>query len=871
MNLISSTSAMAFVVYMFFGIYVFKLNKKAYLNKLFLVFCLCFAIWSFGDIYLYAIDYVFPKWILTKLAAIGWCTYYGVALHIALVLSGKLKFIKNKKHVVILYIPSILMLLANIFIFRYGIKNSAYSYYIYSWFAFVISTSYIATCFVIIYLWGRKTKIDKEKKQAKVILRSGLFCYLLGMLFEELSPILNTGTAPVGQILGIIWVSGIYYAIANYKFMEISSYAAEQIVSKIKDIIILLDTNMNIIYGNQQIINVLGYTEEELAGRRYSYIFKYGFELTGEKCETICITKDGLDVPVEVMATPVFDNDNDFIGTLLIINDISEAKKLNREIVQVRQAEASLKNLLNSSKQGFLTIGEDLKINKEYSIVCRTIFKEKLIDRYLPEVLYAEEKQERTFFIKIVKAIFDEIDFSKVSAYFSLLPSCVVINKRYVNLEYKMLGKEKDDKKLMVILTDVTTEINLKKQIEESLLKNETCFNLLIQNSRDAIFVHRDGKLIFANESVAKLLGFINPEDFSGKSIFDLSPVDVRSFISEKFNKVYEEKINLMSFNGKVLKSDGKVIDVENTSTYFIYNGKPTILSILRDITPEKQIEKLQKDVEKNIKLLNETRELNKLITEFFSNISHELKTPLNVIFAGVQTLNLYNNNFEGNVQKRSKYLCMMKQNCYRLIKLINNLIDVTKIDSGFVRLNLQNNDIVNVIEEVSLSVVPYLESKGISLIFDTDVEEKIMACDADKIERIILNLISNSMKFTNPGGEICVNFMDFNDKISFSVKDTGVGIPEDKLNIIFDRFGQVDKTLRRNREGSGLGLSLVKSFVEMHGGNIQVKSKLGEGSEFIVELPVSSLEECARDESTYEIDSERINIEFSDVYLGSK
>lgn len=166
------------------------------------------------------------------------------------------------------------------------------------------------------------------------------------------------------------------------------------------------------------------------------------------------------------------------------------------------------------------------------------------------------------------------------------------------------------------------------------------------------------------------------------------------------------------------------------------------------------------------------------------------------------------------------------------------------------------------------MSVVSYVESKGINLIFDTDVEEKIMNFDADKIERIILNLLSNSIKFTNPEGSIYVNMMDMDDSISISIKDTGVGIPDDKLQMIFERFGQVDKTLRRNSEGTGIGLCLVKSFVEMHGGSIQVKSKVGEGSEFIIKLPDVITEEKHNEESsTYETNIERINIEFSDIY----
>ncbi|AWI03842.1 PAS domain-containing sensor histidine kinase [Clostridium drakei] len=440
----------------------------------------------------------------------------------------------------------------------------------------------------------------------------------------------------------------------------------------------------------------------------------------------------------------------------------------------------------------------------------------------------------------------------------------------YVKIERENLKQK--DMQLKTLNSKLSKQEKHRKYVEKMLLNNEACYNLLIENSRDAIFVHRDDKVIFTNESAVKLVGFTRTEDLNEKSIFDFITDDEKNNVKNKFKQIYDKEITRLVFEEKVMKSNGDIIIVKNTSTYFIYEGKQTILSILSDITSEKQVEKLEKDVEENIKLLNETREFNKMITEFFSNISHELKTPLNVIFSAVQVLNLYINKNEGeNIEKQHKYLKVVKQNCYRLLKLINNLLDITRVDSGFLKLHAGRYNIVSVVEDITLSVVSYVESKGINLIFDTDVEEKVMNFDADKIERIILNLLSNSIKFTNSGGKIYVNMNDLGNSIIISVKDTGVGIPEDKLKMIFERFGQVDKTLRRNSEGTGIGLCLVKSFVEMHGGTIEVKSKLGEGSEFIIRLPeIITEQEPSEENSIYETNIERINIEFSDIYSQS-
>jgi PAS domain S-box-containing protein len=437
---------------------------------------------------------------------------------------------------------------------------------------------------------------------------------------------------------------------------------------------------------------------------------------------------------------------------------------------------------------------------------------------------------------------------------------------RYVEFQRENINKK--DKQLQLLNIKLTEQAFKRKYIENMILKNEACYNLLINNSNDAIFVHRSSKLIFSNESAARLVG-LQAEELVNKSLLDFVSDDENEDTKNKYNDIYEDEASTISFEQKIVRIDGNLVTVQNTSTAFIYEGKPTILTIFHDITSEKQVEKLQKDVEKNIELLNETREVNKFITEFFSNISHELKTPLNIIFSSVQLLDLYNENSgEKFIKNKDKYLSIMKQNCYRLMRLINNLLDITRLDSGFLRPHMKNYNIVSVVEDITLSVASFAESKSINIIFDTDCEDKIMAFDPDKIERIILNLLSNAVKFTNHGGKIIVNMIDEGDYMVISVKDTGIGIPKDKLQLVFERFKQVDRTFTRNHEGSGIGLSLVKSFVEMHEGIICVNSELGVGSEFIIRLPAKTLKENYVEEK-YVDDSiiERISIEFSDIY----
>lgn len=277
--------------------------------------------------------------------------------------------------------------------------------------------------------------------------------------------------------------------------------------------------------------------------------------------------------------------------------------------------------------------------------------------------------------------------------------------------------------------------------------------------------------------------------------------------------------------------------------------------------------------VHQNNKLLQEIRNQSKVKTEFFSNISHELKTPLNIIFSANQLIDRHielDNSIEPEILKDLNQ--NIKQNCYRLLKLVNNIIDMPRLDSGNLKLNKINVNIVEVIENISMSTVQYIESKNRHLIFDTDKEETFMSVDPDLMERIMLNLISNSIKFTNPGDSIYITLTTSDSHVKISVRDTGIGIPKNMQPLIFRRFKQVDKTLNRNHEGSGIGLSLVKSIVNLHDGSIIVHSQLKEGSEFIITLPISLCDTPCTSNSYEEISTqtkrvEKTNIEFSDIY----
>lgn len=209
-----------------------------------------------------------------------------------------------------------------------------------------------------------------------------------------------------------------------------------------------------------------------------------------------------------------------------------------------------------------------------------------------------------------------------------------------------------------------------------------------------------------------------------------------------------------------------------------------------------------------------------------------------------------------------------METNSLRLVRLINNLLDSTRIDAGFISFTPINADIVRFIEDICGSIVEFIEFNNMHLIFDTNKEEDIVLFDPDIIERTMLNLLSNAVKFNKKYGNIYVNLCTKEDKIIISVKDEGIGIPKEKANCIFERFEQVQSKDRIEKQGSGIGLYLVKSLVTLHGGSIKVNSKVNQGSEFIVVIPkqvIKNGEEFLMKKNE-EVRYSRANIEFSDI-----
>jgi len=454
-------------------------------------------------------------------------------------------------------------------------------------------------------------------------------------------------------------------------------------------------------------------------------------------------------------------------------------------------------------------------------------------------------------------------------------------NEYYLNLNAIPLFDENGQFEMGVIVThDITELVKNNKLISSQKKKLEIIFD----NMSDALAVmDKNGNYTKRNKA---LIESIN-------NLYNISLDRVGESISEsiKYYNDNDEELVLKEFpayrvlNGETVKKQRVVIKGRHGNTYHDFNGVPIFdengdfefgILLSHDITHiienNNRIKLEQQLTIKSEKEKLEIAEKNLAMKdEFISLISHEFKTPLNVIYSAIQLIEFAHSNEVPN--KVKGLMKTIKQNTFRQLRLVNNLLDVTRLNAGQFKLNINNIDIVSLTRQIVQSVKLYSNQKNIKLLFITSLNCKNIAIDDEKLERIILNLLSNAIKFTHDCGTVSIS-IDENKKtnmIMLEVSDTGIGIPKDKQELIFERFGQVDSNLSRHAEGTGIGLSLVSKLVAVLNGKIELESEPGCGSTFRIILPAN---QHIEEEKIGELFNganrlvNALNVEFSDIYL---
>ena len=518
--------------------------------------------------------------------------------------------------------------------------------------------------------------------------------------------------------------------------------------------------------------------------------------------------------------TCFIDNFKEQDSIICILKNITQSIKVQNEL---KESEDRYKTLIEMLNDGII-IQQKNKVNY-INNTGKEIFNIKENENISIEYVINQIKVNyRNEFIRNIKRISDK--------------ECEEVTTRIITKTNKVIDiittelVLNNTNMLLNIVIDITDIEIGKLKLEESKKTYERILQLLPEG---IVIISKDTREhMYINKTMIEIIKSIGIKEFN-------------NFVNEHIeNCIFGE------FNQIISKDDEDismvVIDREEDKNWIVIMRRSENQKAI-DIMEEKLIE---------IKCKNQLKD------EFVSRVTEFLDKPINTIYL-MNTI-MDTNKEKYNSSQIDNHVKLVKQNCYRLKKVLENMSQVQELEKGIYSVDNKKYDVVKLVENIVDLVRTYTNQKNIKVIFTSNVEEEIIICDKEKMEKIILNLISNAIKFTESNGTIEIK-IEVKEKIKIIIKDNGIGIPKDKIDSVFENFEQVDRTLSRGAEGIGVGLFLVKQLAQIIGAKVNLESEINNGSVFELELNRSNKNIDMKQEIVSG-DKEKIDIEFSDIYL---
>ncbi|MFA6382162.1 MAG: PAS domain S-box protein [Candidatus Buchananbacteria bacterium] len=626
-----------------------------------------------------------------------------------------------------------------------------------------------------------------------------------------------------GKIVGRVWrFNDITENQERQNQLVLSEQKYRRLFEAAKDGILILDAETGEIREvNPYLIQMLGYSHKEFLKRKLWEIglfkdivaSKESFEQLKRKkyihYENLPLrTKSGMTFHVE------------FVSNVYLIDHTKVVQCNIRDITARYEAEENLAN----NEARFRAIYENSPV---------PIFLIGLDGRFLNVNLaavkmlqYSQKELQKLTFGDITHPEEVKRDVAKVKELISGKISNYDMEKRYLRKDKKIiyvhisatLVRDVKNKPayFLTIVEDVTDHHEYLERIRQSEIKYST----LVENSNDAVLVIQDGLYKFANKSSENITGY-KAKEVLGKPLIDfVSPKDKKRVMDIYVKRMRGEQVP-SRYEFEVVKRDGSLLPIEVSSSVVEFDGQPAVMAIIRDIT--------------------KAREIDRVKSEFISVASHQLRGPLTGIKWFSQLL--IDEKAGKLTPKQFDFLRQVYNSNERMISLVNDLLDVSRIETGqkFV-LEKKPGDIVILINNVIKDQRINLPVENISIKFDRSFPDKLVFnFDQGKIYQAFSNLISNSIKYSGKDKKIIIGLKRLGDKVEFFVKDFGFGIPQNQQSRVFQKFFRADNTANISTEGTGLGLYIVKGIVEAHGGKVWFESAENKGTTFYIVLPLKN------------------------------
>jgi PAS domain S-box-containing protein len=713
----------------------------------------------------------------------------------------------------------------------------------------------------LIYFIENLKFIFKKNKFNSIVLPVVIRGEAIGVL-EFLGPDLKEEELSVFEKFLEVFVRNISNTIL-FQAVKASEKKYRKLVDNANDMVVALDNRAYFTFANKMFYKMSGYSSEELKDLHFLKLVQYNyyneFLKTFNNCirgkiphidsNVIMVSKTNQEFFVSISGVPIIENGK-IIGAQAIIRDISETEKLQERL---RKSKDHYEKIMDAIHDSICVIDQDFIIKKfNKAFADKVGFKpqnlsgenyKKIIARYDDNKFtdFGCEHCGNKCFIESVfkngKAL--EVVKESISEDGSLFFHKINV--------FPKKNEKGDVFELVIIFRDITA----RKRAEFENKKLSEFNQRILDNAPVSILVlDKNGKIILAN-NLAKRLMERKEENLVEKSIFEDRGVKKNKDFFNKYKDLLDKGEKFYFENLAYTAKENNQKKYLNIIAVPLYDNKKKLegaISMGLDNTEAKQtklkLEELNYNLEK--KVLDRTKELNlankklseaiDLKSKFISDASHELRTPLTVIQGN---LDLAAKEAENNGENISENFEPIFSEVERMVKVLSDLTILTNVDSSSESVRSEKLNLGNLFATVVHSLGILAHQKKIILDYDRKSENIIVYGDEAKLEKLLLNMVRNAIKYTEEMGSIHLFAKKLKNEIKIYIKDTGIGIPEEDLPFIFERFYRVDKARSRGEGGTGLGLSICKWIVEAHGGQINVESKVGEGTTFIISLPV--------------------------------
>jgi PAS domain S-box-containing protein len=619
-------------------------------------------------------------------------------------------------------------------------------------------------------------------------------------------------------------------------------------LSSIGDAVISTDADGRVTFMNPIAENLTGWTLSEAAGKSLTEIFHIVNETTREPVEnpalralktgtivglanhTVLIARDGTEHAIDDSAAPIKREGNDHLfGAVLIFRDITERRASE-------EAAAKYTAIVESSDDAIVSKNLDGVVTS-WNQGAENIFgytAEEMIGspiyRIIPEELHAEEDEvlarlrrgEKISHFETTRRTKNGRDLS-----ISLSVSPVRDSQGDIIGAAKVARDFTEQRKAEASLRDTTERLRLALEAGNmgSWEWNSRSNSVIWSSSLETIYGLAPGNFPGTLEAA---LSYIDPSDRQ------MVQSALKESIDDGSDLLIEYRIKRDDGSRRWIEARGRKIEQSD-------GDDVRLVGVCADITD-------RRNTEDSLRLIAaELSEADRRKNEFLAMLAHELRNPLAPIRNALQIMKLSG---EGGVRLHSA-ANMMERQVGQLVRLVDDLLDVSRISRGKIELRLDRVDLAGILEQSIEAARPSCETGDVALNLYMPDEPVYLRGDAARLTQLIGNLLNNGCKFTERGGRIDVTVERDRGLAVISVKDTGIGIAPEQIDSIFDMFVQADTSLERTASGLGIGLTLVKNLTEMHGGSVEARSEgIGRGSEFIVRLPLMSAESPARTES---------------------